>query len=203
MFDVCHIRSTRGDHLSASAPIMGASSPIGEWCENCCAHRWFLESPEDRMHAVVLVKQPFVDVRGWWPKMRKHLRALDPSGCGVPSCEQFHADLAPLRWRSRCRHVLTRSADRVRRNRCMICQPFFRETGALAPRRAARPVSSEQSQLRFGSTCQRASSRSDYLLGACWDRVKQSGPALSFRARAFSCKKQSQHLCKQTEIENG
>ncbi|MEY9552209.1 hypothetical protein ABIF67_006274 [Bradyrhizobium japonicum] len=35
------------------------------------------------MHAVVLVKQPFVDVRGWWPKMRKHLRALDPSGCGV------------------------------------------------------------------------------------------------------------------------
>lgn len=124
------------------------------------------------MHAVVLVKQLFVDVREWRPNMRKHLRGLHLSGCGVPSCEQSRADLAPLRWHSRCRHVLTRSADSVRRNRCIICQPFFREPGALAPRRATRPVSNEQSQLRFGSTCQRASVRSSYLLGAFWDRVK-------------------------------
>ncbi|WP_210191571.1 hypothetical protein, partial [Bradyrhizobium guangdongense] len=85
-----------------------------------------LGSPEDRMHGVVLVKQLVVNVREWRPNMRKRPRGAAPVRDlrRVELREEFRAERTSLRRRLRRWYVLTRSADLVRRNRCIICQPF-------------------------------------------------------------------------------
>jgi len=154
-----------------------------------------LGSPEDRMHAVVLIKQLFVNVREWRPNMRKRLRGAAPVRdlrCAKLR-EEFRAECTSLRRRARRWCVLTRSADLVRRNRCIICLPFFREVWI----RTRRFGSSDSN--RTGR--QRTKTAPRWLdLGAARiglphlsDRCAP-GPGQTFRARRLSCKKQSQHL---------
>ena len=155
------------------------------------------------MHAVVLIKQLVVNVREWRPNMRKRLRGAAPVRdlrCAELR-EEFRAERTSLRRRLRRWYVLTRSADLVRRNRCIICQPFFRESGYARDDSVARiatgPTGNERRQLPVGSTCGAARIRLLHLLvGTRWDRVKHFGPGAFLRARTSSCNKQSQHLCK-------
>jgi len=142
------------------------------------------------MHAVVLIKQLVVNVREWRRNMRKRLRGAAPVRdlrCSELR-EEFRAERTSLRRRSRRWYVLTRSADLVRRNRCIICQPFFRESGYArddsAARTATGPAGNERRQLRVRSTCgRRASVCSTYLIGARPGAGSNiSRPALSFVA---------------------